>query len=125
MVFSISDFNPAMAEIVLAIGICVVLLVDLFVADRWRDFTYLIALVTLALTAWVCGTVGAEGREITFSGSFVVDPLARILKLFAIAVMATVFLYSRVYLRERQIHKGEYYLLGLFALMGIMVMISA
>jgi NADH-quinone oxidoreductase subunit N len=125
MAFSIQDINPAMGEIALALGICVLLIVDLFVSDRWRDVTYLIAMTILAVTAWVVGTIDSGAQTVTFSGSFVMDPLARTLKLFAIAVVATVFLYSRGYLRERDLHKGEYYLLGLFALLGIMVMISA
>jgi NADH-quinone oxidoreductase subunit N len=53
------------------------------------------------------------------------DPLAVVLKLLAVVVVATVFLYSRAYLKERQIYKGEFYVLGLFALLGIMVMTSA
>jgi NADH-quinone oxidoreductase subunit N len=125
MVFSIQDIAPAMAEIVLALGICVVLIADLFISDRWRDLTYLMAMTVLALTAWAAGSVGVDSQTVAFSGSFVIDPLGRTLKLFAIAVVAAVFLYSRGYLTERNIHKGEYYLLGLFALLGIMVMISA
>ena len=125
MAFLTPDMNPAMAEIVLGAGICIVLLVDLFVSDRWRDITYLLAITTLVATAWVAGSIGVDSREITFNGSFIADPLARVLKLFTLAIVATVFLYSRNYLKERQIYKGEYYLLGLFALLGIQVMISA
>jgi len=125
MAFLIPDINLAMTEIVLALGICLVLIVDLFVSDRWRDITYLMSMATLAVTAWIAAGIGVDGQELAFSGSFVTDPLARILKLFSVTVVATVFLYSRAYLRERGIHKGEYYLLGLFALLGIMVMISA
>ncbi|MGD8424063.1 MAG: NADH-quinone oxidoreductase subunit NuoN, partial [Gammaproteobacteria bacterium] len=62
---------------------------------------------------------------ITFSGTFVSDPLARILKLFVYIVVAAVFLFSKDYLRDRDLFRGEYYLLGLFATLGIMVMISA
>lgn len=125
MTFSIPDFYPAMAEIVLALGICVLLIADLFISDRRRDITYLIAMLVLAVTAWFAGATGAGGQVVTFSGSFIADSLARVLKLFALVVMAIVFLYSRAYLRERGNHKGEYYLLGLFGLLGIMVMISA
>jgi NADH-quinone oxidoreductase subunit N len=114
-----------MAEITLGIGICVVLLADLFISDRWRDLTFLIAMGVLVATSWVAGPIGATGAEVTFDGSFVADPLARILKLCAILTVALVFLYSRAYLKDRGVYKGEYYLLGLFALLGIMVMISA
>jgi NADH-quinone oxidoreductase subunit N len=114
-----------MAEITLALGICIVLVADLFISDRWRDVTYLLSMATLVVTAWVATGLGVDERTVTFSGSFVVDPMARVLKLFALIVVGTVFLYSRAYLKERGIYKGEYYLLGLFALLGIQVMISA
>jgi NADH-quinone oxidoreductase subunit N len=125
MEFITPEFGLAMAEIVLGIGLCVVLVADLYISDRARDVTYLLTMVVLAVTAWVAGGIGADGQQITFSGSFVVDPLARVLKLISIIGVATVFLYSRGYLKDRGVYKGEYFLLGLFALLGIMVMISA
>ncbi|MFQ5634138.1 MAG: NADH-quinone oxidoreductase subunit N, partial [Gammaproteobacteria bacterium] len=114
-----------MAEITLGVGICIVLLADLFISDRWRDLTFVISMAVLVATAWVAGSIGVTGAEVTFDGSFVADPLARLLKLFAALTVAVVFLYSRAYLRDRGVYKGEYYLLGLFALLGIQVMISA
>jgi NADH-quinone oxidoreductase subunit N len=36
-----------------------------------------------------------------------------------------VFVYSRDYLTDHDIYKGEYYVLGLFAVLGMMIMISA
>jgi NADH-quinone oxidoreductase subunit N len=125
MEFATPDMNPAMAEIVLGTGICIVLLADLYISDRWRDLTFAIAMALLTITAWVAGGIGLGGAEVTFDGSFIVDPLARILKLFSVLVVAVVFLYSRAYLKDRNLYKGEYYLLGLFALLGIFVMISA
>lgn len=125
MAFLTPDLNPALAEIVLGSGICVVLLADLFISDRWRDLTFAIAMAVLVATAWVAGGIGLNGVEITFDGSFIADPLARVLKLLSALVVAVVFLYSRAYLKDRDIYKGEYYLLGLFALLGIFVMISA
>ena len=125
MAFITPDLSPAIAEITLAIGICIVLLADLFISDRWRDLTFVISMAVLVATAWVAGSVGVTAAEITFSGSFIVDPLARVLKLVAVVTVAVVFLYSRQYLKDRGVYKGEYYLLGLFALLGIQVMISA
>ncbi len=117
--------NPALAEIVLGGGICVVLLADLFISDRWRDLTFVIAMSVLVAAAWAAGGIGLNGVEVIFDGSFIADPLARVLKLLSALVVAVVFLYSRAYLKDRDIYKGEYYMLGLFALLGIFVMISA
>ena len=123
MGFVTPDFGPAMTEIVLATGICVVMLVDLFLGDRIRGITLTMSLATLALAAWFAG--GVEGTVVTFSGSYIADPLARLLKMFTLLIVGVVFVYSNGYLRERDLLKGEYYMLGLFATLGMTVMISA
>ena len=115
-----------MAEIVLATGICVVLLADLFISEQRKGITLLLSLGTLTLTAWFVGGAGVDSSVVlTFDGSYIADSLARVLKLFTLLVVAVVFVYSQGYLRERALLKGEYYLLGLFATMGMFVMISA
>lgn len=125
MGFVIPDFGPAMAEIVLATGICIVLLADLFISDRLRSITLLLALATLTVTGFFAMGAGADGAMLTFSGSYIADPLARVLKLFTLLIVAVVFIYSHSYLHDRGLLKGEYYLLGLFATLGMFVMISA
>ena len=37
--------------------------VDLFVSDRWRDVTYLVSMVVLALSAYVAGGIGVDGQS--------------------------------------------------------------
>lgn len=123
--FSMPDFWPAAAEIAVATMACLILVIDVFLSDRRRWVTYTLCMFTLALAAWLTAFVVPAERVITFSGTFVSDPLARILKLFSYGVVAVVFLYSKAYLRDRGLFKGEYYLLGLFATLGMMVMISA
>jgi NADH-quinone oxidoreductase subunit N len=117
------EFGPAMAEIVLATGICVVMLADLFLAPRLRGITLTLSLATLAVAAWYAG--GVEGSVLTFSGSYIADPLAKLLKMFTLLIVGVVFIYSNSYLRDRDLLKGEYYMLGLFATLGMLVMISA
>ena len=119
------DFMPAAAEIVLLCGACLVLLVDLFLPERHRQVTYWLSLAVVAATAAAIGSWVPEGRVVTFTGAFVTDPLARLLKLFTCGLVALAFLYARDYLRARDLFKGEYYVLGLFATLGIFVMISA
>jgi len=123
MGFVTPEFGPAAAEIALATGICIVLLADLFLSERRRGVTLLLSLITLSVTAWLAA--GVEGTTLTFSGSFIADPLARLLKLFTLLIVGVVFVYSHAYLKDRGLLKGEYYLLGLFATLGMFVMISA
>lgn len=120
-----AEFAPALPEIILGISLCVLLLIDMFVPDDWRDLSYLVALAGLVATAAGLLESAGGGRVVVLSGSYVADPLAYFLKLVSLITMAAVFLYSRAWLRDRGIYKGEFYLLSLFALLGIMVLISA
>jgi NADH-quinone oxidoreductase subunit N len=123
--FVIPDFGPAMAEIVLLAMASLILIADLFVPEKRKEITFTLCIAALAAVSGVTAFLAPAGTTVTFDGAFVLDPLARVLKLFTYAVVAVVFIYSREYLKERGSDKGEYYLLGLFATLGIMVLISA
>ncbi len=115
----------AMPEIVVGTGLCVVLLAGLFAGRHSRDVVYVLAMATLGAGAWVTGVVDPAATVTIPGGAFVLDPLARLLKLMAFAVTAVVFVYSRAYLRDRALDAGDFYLLCLFALLGTLVMISS
>jgi len=115
------DLMPALPEMVMLAMTCLVLVVDLFVPQEKRGFTLLLSVVTLLLT--ICAVVlVAPATEISsFGGSFVLDQLAVVLKIAVCAITVLVFVYSRDYLADHSIYKGEYYVLGLFATLGMMV----
>jgi NADH-quinone oxidoreductase subunit N len=122
---ALMEWSVLLPEIVLASGICVLLVIDLFVRDSARDLSYLLAIFLLAGVAWVLiGTSPENAAQLAAGGAYVADGLARVLKLFAVTAVATVFLYSRPWLRSRKLHFGEYYVLGLFGLLGVMVLAS-
>jgi NADH-quinone oxidoreductase subunit N len=121
----LSQILPAAPEIVLALSICVVLIVDLFLSTENRVATLWLSIIALAITAWTVVSVGSEGTVLAFDGSYVGDALSRLMKLFSIGIVAVGFLYARDYLKQNDLLKGEYFLLGLFGLLGIMIMISA
>ena len=105
--------------------ICVVLVADLFVDDEQRAVTFWLSIVALVITAASIVVTGPDSRTLAFDGSYVSDALSQVLKLAAVGVVALGFLYARDYLQQQKLFKGEYYLLGLFGLLGIMIMISA
>lgn len=119
------DYYPAAAEIFLTTAICVVLLVDVFLRDEQRMITYWLSLATLLGTAACSALFFVDESVTTFFGSFVADAASGVLKLVAYVAVALVFVYSRDYLACRNLFKGEFFILGLFGLLGIMVMISA
>ncbi len=56
---------------------------------------------------------------------FVADTMANVLKLAAYVAVSVALVYSRQYLLDRGLMRGEFLTLLLFALLGMMVMISA
>lgn len=116
---------PAYPEIFLLMALSAILLLDLVVPDNRRFLTYAYSQLALVATG-VLLVGGATGRVFsTFGGMFLDDPLARSLKVVALLAMAFVLAYSRAYNQRHGLFRGEFYVLTLFALLGIMVMISA
>jgi NADH-quinone oxidoreductase subunit N len=125
MTFEMPNFVPAMPEIFVLGMACLILILDLFLSERSRVVTYLLTQATLVGAFILSLSLFSEVRELTFSDSFVLDPMAGILKLAVYSAAFMVFLYSRHYLRERGMFRGEFFVLGLFGVLGMMVMISA
>jgi len=125
MNFEIPNFAPAVPEIFVLSMACLILIIDLFLNDKNRFVTYLLSLVTLVVAAIL--TVNLNTTEIvhTFSGTFVNDPMADVLKIFIYLITGVVFIYARGYLEERNLFKGEFYVLGLFGVLGMMILVSA
>ncbi|MCK5640576.1 MAG: NADH-quinone oxidoreductase subunit N, partial [Gammaproteobacteria bacterium] len=125
MNFEMPNFLPAIPEMYLLGMACIVLLVDLFLTDRTRIVTYYLS--QAPLIGAVILTLGQFGQptQLTFSDTYILDPMANLLKLFALGATFFVFLYSKDYLRERNMFRGEFFTLGLFGVLGMMILISA
>jgi NADH-quinone oxidoreductase subunit N len=117
--------QAAAAEIFMLSAVCVILLIDVFLSDRNRWITYALSLLAVAGAAGVTLAYGVDSRVTAFDGMFIADPMGDVLKLFSYGATAVSFLYSREYLQRRGLFKGEYFVLGLVALLGVMVLISA
>ena len=115
----------ALPEIFLVTMACLVLVVDLYLPQERRNFTYVLTQLSLIITlALVLGNQ-TETRVLAFNDLFVQDAMADALKLFILIISFGVFVYSREYLQQRKIFKGEFYALGLFSIVGMMLMVSA
>ncbi len=116
----------AAPEIALAAAAGAVMVADLFVSDARRNATYALTLAALVLVAGVCAFFLANDIvQYAFHGMYVTDPMANVLKLFAVLCTALTLVYAQGYARDRGIWKGEIFSLALFVLLGIFVMISA
>ncbi len=120
------NYLAALPEIVLLIAASVILVADLFVPDERRNVTYVMSMLALVAVAAVILTFPGRGVVMyAFGGMYVTDPMTNVLKLFAVLAVGFMLVYAQGYARDRGIWKGELFTLTLFALLGIMLMISA
>jgi NADH-quinone oxidoreductase subunit N len=119
------NMAPALPEIFILSMACVILVIDLFLNDRQRVVTYLLTQATLVVGFFLIVTNFSQQQVLTFSDTFVRDPMADVLKAGIFIAGIVVFTYSRDYLKQREIYKGEFFVLGLFAILGMMILTSA
>lgn len=125
MTLEMLNLSIAIPEMFLLALACTVLVVDVYLKDERRNVTYVLSQLGLIVTLVLISQQSPQSRELAFNGLFVSDMLSSVLKYSVVLLVAIVFVYSRRYLQERNIFKGEFYVLGLFGLLGMMVMISA
>jgi len=124
--FVVPDLLPAAPEIFLAVMALAILMIDLLVKDSRRTLTFALTQLTLIGCAALQFATSTGEIVYTFSNMFVDDLMSDLLKLFLYMTVVVVLFYSRGYIIDRPtMNKGEYYVLTLFATLGMMVMISA
>ena len=121
----ITPLAPAYAEVFLLCMVCVILLLDLFLRDEQRGITYALTLAALAGCFLITGFTDPGREQYTFSGMFVADLMASVLKLGIYIAVAMMLVYSQSYIRARGMYRGEFFVLTLTAMLGMMVMVSA
>jgi NADH-quinone oxidoreductase subunit N len=125
---AVVDHLPALPEAIVLVGACALMIVDLYVKDPGRRPTLWLAQAVLALS--LCATLfvlwGSGGnRLLIFSGLFVSDAMGHLLKMMCYLAVSAALVYSRQYLQDRSLLRGEFVTLLLFSLLGMMVLISA
>ena len=124
--FVVPDLLPAAPEIFVAVMALAILLIDLVVKDSRRTAIFALTQLTLVGAAVIQLMTSTGEVSYTFSNMFVDDLMSDLLKLFTYMTVIVVMFYSRGYVLDREaMNKGEYYVLALFAMLGMMVMISA
>jgi len=124
--FALSSLAPALPEIYLAAAACVLLLADAFAGPKHARLMVTLTVLILAVGAGLTSAYAhVQERTLLFDGLYVADPLAYFLKLFGFLFVVFAVLYSRNYLKERGLLRGEYFVLMLTALLGVFVLASA
>lgn len=121
----LNNLHLAVPEIFILSMACIILVVDLFLTEKNRHITYLLSQLTLVVAFFLTLNLFGSETFYIFSNTFVADPMSSILKLGIYIATFVTFLYSKDYLKERNIFSGEYFVLGLFGVLGMMIMTSA
>jgi NADH-quinone oxidoreductase subunit N len=127
MTLVIPDYSVAFPEIAILCMASAILLLDVFIGKRYRNLTYYLVQLTLVV-AFILTLPQFKNYPapiVTFSGHYVVDKLAVLSKLFIYLFSFFAFVYARDYITTRHIARSEYYLLGLFSVLGMSIMVSA
>jgi NADH-quinone oxidoreductase subunit N len=118
----------ALPEMWLLVATCAIMIIDVYSRDAARRVTLYATQFALAgcfvLTLYVL--YESEGtRRIIFNGLFVSDVMGHLLKLVSYVAVSAALVYSRQYLVDRGLLRGEFVTLLLFSLLGMMVLIGA
>ena len=118
------DFLAALPEVTVLCMAMLILMADLFVENKDRIVVYVLAQASLFAAAYFVLAGQTNSAGYAFSELFVDDPLSHVLKLMTLMGAAVMLVYTRHYMQLRNMFRGEYYALLLFATLGMMVMIS-
>lgn len=118
------DLISALPEIFVLCMAMFILLLDLFLKSSNRVLIYILAQATLLGAAAITIITHTPAVTYTFTNMFVDDPMSDILKVMTYIGTSIMFVYTRQYLTLRGMFRGEYYALVLFAMVGMMIMIS-
>ena len=118
------NFWPMLPEIFLLSAASIILIIDVFSVDMDRKLSYNISQLTLVITGIIILFQFPTSQDFLYHRHFIHDPLSAILKISMVVLTGLALMFARPYILQRRILRGEYYLLHLFALLGMMLLVS-
>ena len=122
--FDTASLLVALPEIFLLSAIVVVLLLDLFLTKGFKQVTYYLTQISLFIAGLLAFNLIGHPETVIFSNSFVLDDMASVFKVFMMGSAMVAMVYSRHYLTQHDLFRGEYFVLVLLSILGMMVMVS-
>ena len=125
MMFEVANMSFALPEMFLLTMACVILLIVAFFKQTGASLAYGLSKLTMIASAVLVYREigGLEG--LAYSDTYIRDALSNALKIAIFVINIAVLMYSTSYLKARDLFKGEYYVLAVFATLGMSVMVSA
>jgi NADH-quinone oxidoreductase subunit N len=121
----LENIHLALPEMIVLGTACIALLADLFLKHRCKSIAYFISCLGLISAAVVSFLYIGMYKVVILNGLFISDDVAHLMKFFIYLTVLLSFIYSHTYIAERQMPSGDYYVLGLFSTLGMMILVSA
>jgi len=121
------DYHGLAPELVLAAGLCVVLLLDLFIDERKKWLLSVISSFTLLAAMIPVLTLALSETSVRsmFDGRYVVDNFSLVMKGVFLLAGYVVVLLSSSHIEQGEYWRGEYWFLLLSSLLGMLMMTSS
>ena len=111
-------------EIIISAGLCLVILVDLFISAKYESFSYYLIQIILAYSAYHI-FLYSEFLNTNTSNLYNTSTFSNIFKVFILFILLLIFYYTSIFLKYFNTYKTEYFVISLFGLLGMMIMISS
>lgn len=116
-----SELTTILPELALLTAACVVLLVDVYRGAASPDVTFFATILGLLVALGCTVAVFPESPQVAFAGNVIHDPMSVVLRALILAFGVFMFAYGRDYFARTSTLKGEYFVLGMLALLGAML----
>ncbi|WP_124551929.1 NADH-quinone oxidoreductase subunit NuoN [Methylophilus methylotrophus] len=118
------DLLALLPELVVLGMAMFILLLDLFILPQNRSMIYGLSQFTLFAAAFFTFKTHTPAVGFAFSHMFIDDTLSDVIKLMMYLSTSLILVYTRKYLQDRNLYRGEFYAMVLFGLLGMMIMVS-
>ena len=125
MMFEVVNMSFALPEMFLLTMACVILLIVAFFKQTGASLAYGLSQLTMIASAVLVYREMGGLEGLAYSDTYIRDALSNVLKIAIFVINIAVLMYSTSYLKARDLFKGEYYVLAVFATLGMSVMVSA
>lgn len=116
---------PAIPEIFLTSVIIGILFLEAFFKKNKHLIVTGVVLIALLILIFLQVYVYGATEQYAFNNMFILDNIAQFGKIFTYFLGIFIVLYGYQYLQDREIEFGEFYIIFLSALLGLMIMVSA
>ncbi len=120
-----TNWVTALPEIMVLSLACIVLMAAAWLQNNSGAACYRMSQLGLMFTLFVLVNQPIEQTQLLFNSMYVSDVLSHVLKVGMLILTLIAMIYARAYLDEHRLITGEFFVLALFALLGMMVMASA